>query len=244
MTHEEYKQVVVIAFGGPSSSGKTTCAKAVHSLIKNSRLIHLDDFYLADHLIPVDPVTGQQNWDVPEALDFARFTSYIKSIRQSHNLEDKIDTLEPDTNLKLTAQEVQQFEAKIAQNIPDLDNTLLVLVDGFMLFHDREIIQLFDVKLFFHASFETLKNRRESRKGYNTVEGFWVDPPNYFRDMVWPAYESSHKYLFENKDVDGVLKSEYKTQYQIHDIRNETGVKLYEVVDWSLQHIFAMVKRL
>ena len=52
-----------------------------------------------------------------------------------------------------------------------------------MLFHDPSIIKLFDIKLFFHAPFDTLKSRREARKGYTTAEGFWVDPPNTFRKL-------------------------------------------------------------
>ncbi|KAI8115784.1 ATPase GET3, partial [Lucilia cuprina] len=30
------------------------------------------------------------------------------------------------------------------------------------------------------ANFEGLKQRREARKGYQTTDGFWQDPPNYF----------------------------------------------------------------
>ncbi|KAK6458998.1 uridine kinase activity protein [Scheffersomyces xylosifermentans] len=236
---QNYEKIVIVAFGGPSSSGKTTSAKAVNALIKNSRLVHLDDFYYPDHDIPIDPTTNLPNWDCPEAINFPRFTQYIKDIRDGKNLDEVIDTMEPDTDLKLSETDEELLLKEIAHNIPNLDKSLLVLVDGFMLFHDPEIIQLFDVRLFFHASYKTLKQRREARKGYNTVEGFWVDPPNYFEDMVWPAYEISHKYLFENNDVNGRLKQSYRNDLRIREIRNETGYHLYTLVKWSLEAIYS-----
>ncbi|KNC21500.1 hypothetical protein FF38_14097, partial [Lucilia cuprina] len=38
------------------------------------------------------------------------------------------------------------------------------------------------------ANFEGLKQRREARKGYQTTDGFWQDPPNYFANHVWPRF--------------------------------------------------------
>ena len=39
------EEVVLVALGGPSSSGKTTVAKSLKLLLpKNTMLIHLDDF--------------------------------------------------------------------------------------------------------------------------------------------------------------------------------------------------------
>ncbi|CAG8480897.1 7679_t:CDS:2 [Diversispora eburnea] len=38
------------------------------------------------------------------------------------------------------------------------------------------------------ADRDVLKKRREERKGYVTREGYWIDPPNYFDDVVWPEY--------------------------------------------------------
>lgn len=71
-----------------------------------------------------------------------------------------------------------------------------------MLFHEPEIIKLFDVRIFLRASYETLKYRRENRAGYQTQETFWVDPPGYFDKMVYPAYAKSHKHLFQDGNVE------------------------------------------
>ena len=76
------EQVILVALGGASSSGKTTVAKALKLLIPSSVLIHLDDFYFTDSDIPIDPETGYQNWDCPEAIDFDRFRECLQNIRK------------------------------------------------------------------------------------------------------------------------------------------------------------------
>lgn len=32
--------------------------------------------------------------------------------------------------------------------------------------------------------------------------GFWRDPPNYWEQIVWPAYVNAHKDILENGDVE------------------------------------------
>jgi uridine kinase len=64
------KRIVCIA--GPSSSGKTTSAKRLmnHLRINGIRSIYMgmDDFYKAAEDVPIDPATGQRNYDVLSSL--------------------------------------------------------------------------------------------------------------------------------------------------------------------------------
>jgi len=236
MTH---KKPLLVALGGPSSSGKTTVAKTLHALIEDSFLLHLDDFYLPDKQIPLDPATGVQNWDCVEAIDFDRFKKYIHQIKIGEELPKKIESLEGDVSLTLSTSEMSQVKASIVDS--NLDDFQLVFIDGFMLFHDPSLFSLFDINLFYYASFETLKVRRESRAGYNTVDGFWVDPPHYFEQIVWPAYEESHKYLFEGHDINAGLDSEVTESLGIQAIKNESGLGLYDLVSSSLKVIIDRV---
>ncbi|CAI5755848.1 unnamed protein product [Candida verbasci] len=222
---------ILIALGGPSSSGKTTVGKSLHSLISNSELYHLDDFYISDSLIPIDKKTGLQNWDCAEAIDFEKFKQFLIDLKNDKPVVLK--SIQPETRVKLTDNEESILKKEIEKaNI----KRRIIFIDGFMLFHDPELIKLFDIKLFYHCFFETLKSRRESRNGYNTSEGFWVDPPNYFEKIVWPAYTKSHSYLFNNHDVNSKLKPEIKEKYNLHDISNDS-ISLFELVNWSLNII-------
>ncbi|KAI5969696.1 NRK1 [Candida margitis] len=230
-------RVVLIAFGGPSSSGKTTVAQTLKVLLPDVTLIHLDDFYLTDSQIPVDEATGYQNWDCAEAIDFEKFKTYIRNIK-SGKKQVPVDSIQSnDLKLRLSPAEKKQILERINQNSDKFARKELVFIDGFMLFHNPEIIKLFDIELFFHASFDTLKKRRESRGGYNTVEGFWVDPPDYFANIVWPAFVNSHKYLFIDENVANRLKPEIAKQYNIYDINNDNDSTLFDLVQQSLQFI-------
>ncbi|KAJ1960316.1 hypothetical protein GGI12_003869 [Dipsacomyces acuminosporus] len=82
----------------------------------------------------------------------------------------------------------------------------IVLVDGILLFHDRERSSggrqpqqqehhpgdACDAGLFIYASYATLKERREARLEYSTKEGIWTDPPGYFDSIVWPNFVKYH----------------------------------------------------
>ena len=46
-----------------------------------------------------------------------------------------------------------------------------------------------------------------------TAESFWVDPPGYFDNIVWPAYTKAHASFFTNADVqDGTLSDEARAK--------------------------------
>ncbi|CAB4374212.1 unnamed protein product [Rhizophagus irregularis] len=79
----------------------------------------------------------------------------------------------------------------------DDDEWNILLVDGFLLYVDQDVINELDTKLFVNASYDTLKTRRENRSVYVTIEGFWVDPPNYFDDIVWPNYAKANKHILD-----------------------------------------------
>lgn len=50
-----------------------------------------------------------------------------------------------------------------------------------------------------------MKQRREARSGYVTLEGFWHDPPDYVDQIVWPNYVQDHAFLFVDGDVEGEI---------------------------------------
>lgn len=58
-----------------------------------------------------------------------------------------------------------------------------------------------DARLLLPTAYEDVKRRREARTGYVTSgngsedENFWVDPPGYVDDVVWPNYALSHSWL-------------------------------------------------
>ncbi|QRG39828.1 hypothetical protein FDK38_004285 [Candidozyma auris] len=228
--------LLIVAIGGPSSSGKTTVARALRQVISEAPLVHLDDFYLPDSKIPQHPTKDVANWDCPEAIDWEKFKKYIEELRSNDAADLPVKSLEMDTELKLVREEIDEFDDWAEEIYRRYRGKKIVLVEGFMLFHDKEISDLFDKKLLFHGPYEVLKERRESRPGYHTAEGFWKDPPNYFDDIVWPEFKRTHEHLFKNGDVEGKLTEEAEKQ----GIRNfnNTGIhNVVEMTEWALKKI-------
>lgn len=230
------RSLLLVAVGGPLLLGKTTAANALHALLPCSHVVHLDDFYRPDAEIPVD-AEGRQNWDCAAAIDFDKFKAYIASVRTGAAVP--VVSLEPDSDLRLSPEEEKALRDVVAAHRAVLEGHRIVLVDGFMLFHEPDVAGLFDVRLFFHSSYDTLRARRAARSGYQTLDGFWVDPPGYFSDVVWPAYEQSHRYLFENGDVNGHLNAYAREHLQIADFRNDDFTGLDAMVRWGLGAVVA-----
>ncbi|KAI8641830.1 P-loop containing nucleoside triphosphate hydrolase protein [Parasitella parasitica] len=192
-------KVFTIGIGGPSCSGKTTATRILCQIVKSTTIIYQDDFYKEEKLIPLDPNTKLANWDCPESVDFNLFAKNIEYAKihngqlpegfkstEVRNVHDGSSLVSQETFIKL-----QRILAPLFEKYA---NATLIFVDGFLLYWDDNVSQQLDCKISFKASYETLKTRRGSRQGYHSLEGYWVDPPDYFDKIVWPEYlkQSEH----------------------------------------------------
>ncbi|KAG2225514.1 hypothetical protein INT45_010341 [Circinella minor] len=195
-------KVCTIGISGASCSGKTTVTRILRQLLKHSVVIYQDDFFKLDSEIPIDPKTQLANWDCPEAIDFPQLDKTIQYVLDNKQLPEKYQSNEANnTHDGSTSLSIEALD-RLKETIAPLkqDDILFVIVDGFMLYWDQAICARLDCKIFIHASYETLKNRRESRQGYVTTEGYWTDPPGYFDNIVWPEYIKCNKHLFLGED--------------------------------------------
>ncbi|ORZ06453.1 P-loop containing nucleoside triphosphate hydrolase protein [Absidia repens] len=189
-------RVITVGISGASCSGKTTITRVLQQLVKQSIIIYQDDYFRPDQLVPIDPTTQLANWDCPEALDFDRFASTIQYVQQHGCLPAGYHSNEVsnthDGSTLVTNDQLAQWKHQL---VNDDDNTLWLFVDGFMLLSDPKVTDLLDHKVFVTASYDTLKQRRQDRQGYHTLEGYWVDPPGYFDAIVWPEFLRAHQHV-------------------------------------------------
>lgn len=54
------------------------------------------------------------------------------------------------------------------------DEWAFVIVDGFILYWDEDVMRELDARMFVRGSYEVLKKRREERQGYITLEGMYL----------------------------------------------------------------------
>ena len=146
-------------------------------------------------------------------------------------------------HIKRDRDEITKWLAEL--ELPPAIRTInLIIVDGFLLYSDptapsipNSIIDLLDLKLFLRSDHHKIKTRREARKGYVTLEGFWEDPEGYVDDVVWPNYVREHKWMFEDANVDeGELTPQVgERQIMVGPGKGEKTVS--ELWDWSTEKI-------
>ncbi|KAL9075886.1 MAG: hypothetical protein Q9161_001280 [Pseudevernia consocians] len=84
--HQQQQQPppILLALSGPTSSGKTTLATALHDIFPpphySLTTIHADDFYKPDSQIPLLR-DGIQDWDCAESLDLAGLEGVLRGVK-------------------------------------------------------------------------------------------------------------------------------------------------------------------
>lgn len=210
-------QPTLLALSGPSSCGKTTLARLLNRIFPDSSILHADDYYLPDSQIPIH--NGVQDWDCAEAMDIKRLVTALKRIKAGETVDAVRDGL-PTTETPEAAgvksmvdeevlgrlqHEVATWEAAMRKQRQEWERPSLVMVDGFLLYGEsmHEVREQLDIKILLCSKYEDSKRRREAREGYETLEGYWQDPPGYFDQIVWPNYIKNHEFLFQHGDVQG-----------------------------------------
>jgi nicotinamide/nicotinate riboside kinase len=140
-------------------------------------------------------------------LEFVRAEGRVK--RKEEGFEGKEDMNvvgEVDVDLGVVKSWTEKF-GKVFADLYGQQEIKIAIIDGFLLYSESmsKIRNTFDIKLLLRTSYNTVKRRRESRKGYVTLEGFWEDPEGYVDAIVWPNYVEDHAFLFEKGNVEGEL---------------------------------------
>jgi len=103
-----------------------------------------------------------------------------------------------------------------------------------------------DIKLFLLVSRAKATQRRETRDGYVTLEGFWTDPPGYVDKIVWPNYAASHAWMFKNGDAEAGELDEAALERE--GIRAQLGkgmdVDFGETLEWAVDTIMKELERI
>jgi len=137
---------LLVALAGPSGAGKSTLAKAVAEKNTDISVIRFDDFLKdADQMPKFD---RWLNWETPEALHLDQFISVIRSVKEG-------------TTVSLPEYSRKEIKRKGAKEFVP---TRIVLVEGYMPFHNEELAQLFDIRIFIKISMDECLKRRVVRQ--------------------------------------------------------------------------------
>lgn len=125
--------IVIIGVSGGSASGKTTVANRLKEACKDSvELLSHDFYYLPHDDLPFEDRV-KLNYDHPNAFDTERMIEDLKSLKQGDFIHRPVYSYTEHTRLKET---VRVNPAKV------------IIVEGFMIFENVELRELFDIKVF------------------------------------------------------------------------------------------------
>ena len=127
------KEIMIIGIAGGSGSGKTTLARNIstHFGEKVSVLRH-DDYYRAQSDIPEEE-RARLNYDHPSAFDTQLLISHLRALKQGQAIDSPIY----DYTIHDRSRDIRRVEA-----------TSVIILEGILIFENKELLDLMDMKIF------------------------------------------------------------------------------------------------
>ncbi|XP_063084989.1 nicotinamide riboside kinase 2 isoform X7 [Cavia porcellus] len=166
---------IIVGIGGVTNGGKTTLANSLCKALPNCCVIHQDDFFKPQDQIAVGE-DGFKQWDALESLDMEAMLGTVQDWLHS-------------------PQKFARAHGVCLQ--PDAPDTHVLLLDGFLLYSYRPLLDLYSRRYFLTVPYEECKCRR-STHSYPISS-----TPELFDGHVWPMYQK-YKQEMEAAGVDVV----------------------------------------
>ena len=138
----------IIGIAGGSGSGKSTFAKRIKEAFENEvSLISCDNYYLPHDELPLEE-RAHLNYDAPEALEFDLMVRHLEGLKNGqaalcpvydftkHTRSDKVTKLQPRP---------------------------IILIDGILIFHDPDLRNCMDLKIYVETDADERILRRAKR---------------------------------------------------------------------------------
>jgi nicotinamide-nucleotide adenylyltransferase len=244
----KHAQKLIIGISGCTSSGKTTSTALLRQLLpEHTIFIHgdmfgrpLEDMPLRDGFADCDSRQSVRTDDLCAAIEFTKANGKTPATVQP------FEALEKDLN-----DAKDTIDYKVLQDLRDTIRSVwsrmlhfetIIVVDGFMLYHDETLKNMFDIKLLLRASREESWRRRSIRYG-NLSEGdkeFW-QTKSYFDACVWYNYELEHRSLFPDGEIQGPVDTKATTSLHGIAIQPEANLSFSDTHRWVVDAIIESV---
>lgn len=125
--------VIIIGIAGGSASGKTTVASKIKEEFGDDVELLSHDYYYKAHNELVYEERTKLNYDHPNAFDTERFIKDIKELKAGNMIERPVYSYIQHNRLSET---VKVYPKKV------------IIVEGFLIFENHDLLDLFDIKIF------------------------------------------------------------------------------------------------
>jgi len=159
----------VVGISGLSSTGKTTLSRLLRALLQpRAFIVHQDDFFHADGLVP-QRAGGLQDWDCAEAIDWARLVAALDRVRASGALPADLESLQDASPVdaagaersRVAADTMLRLQRKLSAAATGVAS--VAIVDGFLMLHEHSPVEpTMDAKILLRVPRDTVR---------------WLSPP-------------------------------------------------------------------
>ena len=199
-------QRIVIGIAGGTASGKTTVAEKLYSAFSNDAVILSHDYYYKQH----DELTFEErsklNYDHPDSLDTAMLVEHVRQLKAGKSI------MHPTYDFANHSRNAEWQKT---------DSARIIIIEGILIFTDKKLCDLCDVKLFVDADADVRFIRRLTRdvqeRGRNmdsvihqylgTVKPMheeFVEPSKVKADLIIP--QGGHNDIAISMIIDGIKK--------------------------------------
>lgn len=210
--------MLIIGIAGGTGSGKTTVVKKIVELLpKHSvTIIPQDSYYRDNSHLPLEERLDI-NFDHPDSVEFSLLVEHIKRIKQNELIEQPIYSYLTCTRSNETIKVVPKR---------------VVIVEGILVFTNKKLRDLFDLKIFVYAdaddrlarvikrdiiergrSVSTVLERYE--KTVKPMHLDFIEPTMRYADLIIPQGGNNHKAI---DLMSKFIETEFKT-------KNENAIK-------------------
>jgi uridine kinase len=128
------KSVIVIGVAGGSGSGKTTVSQRILEQIEVNQIVYIQhDSYYYDNSHRTPEERALRNYDHPSSLDTPLLVEHLRALRQGLAVEIPLYDFATHTRMAKTR---PQASARI------------ILVEGILIFAEKELRELMDIRIF------------------------------------------------------------------------------------------------
>lgn len=178
-----HTKVIVIGVSGASASGKSLLSSTIVEEVGNKKVAVIsEDSYYKDLSNLPKAVRDTMNFDHPDSLDHKLLIEHLKSLQQSKSIDIPQYDHTTHTRKKTTTH---------------LNNHLLIVLEGILLFTEPELRDLMDIKIFVDTPLDICLLRRLKRdilERDRSVESVLQQYMETVRPMYLQFIEPSKRY--------------------------------------------------
>ncbi len=200
----------IIGIAGGSGSGKSTFAGRIKEAFPDQvSLISCDNYYLPHDELPLEE-RAHLNYDAPEALEFDLMVRHLEELKNGQAAVCPVYDFSKHTR---------------SSKVTKIEPRPIILIDGILIFHDSDLRECMDLKIYVETDADERILRRARRdmkergrdldsvieQYLSTVKPMhntYVKPTKAFADIILNGGKNEQAFLLVKAQIERILKKQ------------------------------------